>query len=76
MLNKQTGQRDLESLIKSQSKFHWHKTRKIVLVDTFSGIDRSFPHQMRDGLYNHQADNGPTFVAKVSQGVAKYLEVD
>jgi len=22
------------------------------------------------------SDNGPTFVAKVSQGVAKYLEVD
>lgn len=64
----------------------------LVLVDTFSGIDRSFPHQTRDGLCNHQedtgrnlplgmpkviwSDNGPTFVAKVSQGVAKYLEVD
>lgn len=22
------------------------------------------------------SDNGPTFIAKVSQGVAKYLEVD
>jgi len=64
----------------------------LVLVDTFSGIDRSFPHQMRDGLCNHQEDTGrnlppiwnaqgnlvkgPTFVAKVSQGVAKYLEVN
>jgi len=30
----------------------------LVLVDTFSGIDRSFPHQMRDGLCNHQEDTG------------------
>ena len=27
-----------------------------MLVDTFSRIDRSFPHQTRDGLYNHQED--------------------
>jgi len=60
----------------------------LVIVDTFPGIDTSFPHQARDGLGSHQedigrnlpqviwSDNGPTFIDKVSQGVAKHLEVD
>jgi len=30
----------------------------LVLVDTFPGIDKNFPHQTRDGLYNHLENTG------------------